>query len=199
MDTIRSFGIPVFVLLAVLLGWDYASNPGRYQALLMRTVASPVEPSPHMPTFAQVRSNLGKSSTIDSGQALNDGVPPWNANEKIHQSGRDRIRQSALNGLDKAWSTFCSGQGRKEFLGAVSYYFEMRGNQEESYAKRWGSEGAAYIKKEWSTPNDNRIERLIGETYERGYLDLASVKPFIAARIKPLVKDLRVQGQPCKT
>jgi hypothetical protein len=35
--------------------------------------------------------------------------------------------------------------------------------------------------------------------YERGYLNLADLRPYIAARISPLLKVTRVSGQPCKT
>jgi hypothetical protein len=87
--------------------------------------------------------------------------------------------------LDQAWSTFCDQTGREKFVNAVSNYFEQRGNQQESYSKRWGKEGSDYITEQWSTPDDARIERLIEELYGRGYLRLGDFQPYIATRIAP--------------
>jgi hypothetical protein len=70
-------------------------------------------------------------------------------------------------------------------VNAVSNYFEQRGNQQESYSKRWGKEGSDYITEQWSTPDDARIERLIEELYGRGYLRLGDFQPYIATRIAP--------------
>ena len=128
----------------------------------------------------------------------NGGAPPWNENEKIFKRGRDLTRKSTMESLDQAWSTFCTPEGQAKLATTINYYFEKRANEEASYTKRWGNEGRDYIKKEWSTADDNRIERLMTETYERGYLDLASIWPDTRKHIAPLLKDSRVTGQPCK-
>jgi hypothetical protein len=129
----------------------------------------------------------------------NDGLPPWNENEKIFQNARNHVRKQTLGGLERAWGSFCEPEGRKKLDQTVTFYFDQRGNQEESYPKRWGDAGRQYIAKEWSTSDDQRIERLVQEHYERGYLNIADLKPYIAARISPLLKDTRVSGQPCKS
>jgi hypothetical protein len=147
--------------------------------------------------FMPVPSPLNGGSSVPEPQQ-HGGMPPWNDNEKIYQNGRNSIRKSTMNGLDKAWSTFCQPEGRQRLAQSVSYYFEMRGNQEESYQKRWGDDGRNYIAREWSTSDDARIQRLVQEHYERGYLKIADFRPFIAKRIEPLLKDVRVpRNDPC--
>lgn len=173
MSIVRNYILPLLVLLAILVAWDF-TKPRRPQHVYEPQTAQP-SPRP------------------------NDGVPPWNANETAFQNVREGARKSALRGLDRAWSTYCTPAGRKILVDALSYYFEHRRQQEVSYPKRWGEEGRVYIEREWSTPDDRRIERLVAETYERGYLDLASLKPHLAKWIEPLLKDTRVQAQPCKS
>ena len=65
------------------------------------------------------------------------------------------------------------------------------------YPTRWGDAGRDYIAKQWSTSDDQRIQRLVQEHYERGYLNLRDLKPYIVEQISPLLKDTRVSGQPC--
>lgn len=181
---LRNVIIAVAIAAGLYAFWDY-SKPRPLQATVNAK-------------FSAVPTPLdGKGSSVPEPQH-NGGGPPWNDNEQIFQKGRDRIRKSTLTGLDKAWSTFCQPDGRKQLGSAVSYYFEMRGNQEESYPKRWGDDGRKYIAKEWSTPDDARIQRLVQEHYERGYLKLADLRPFIAKRVEPLVKEVRApRGDPC--
>ncbi len=172
MTFLRSYVMPAFVLIAILVAWDFTK--------------------PRYPThFAEL--------PLEAPERPNGGVPPWNANEPIFHRGRDMARKAALRGLDQAWSTFCERDGRKKLVDALSYYFEQRSQQEKSYAKRWGDAGRDYIAKEWTTADDRRIERLVQETYGRGYLDLHDLKSYIAETISPLLKDTRVTGQPCKT
>lgn len=180
---LRNAVIVVAIALGLYAFWDYS------------------KPRPLQPTitakFMPVPSPLSGGSSVPEPQQ-HGGMPPWNDNEKIFQTGRNSARKQTLAGLDKAWSTFCLPEGRKQLGSAVSYYFEMRGNQEESYPKRWGDDGRKYIAKEWATSDDARIQRLVQEHYERGYLKLADLRPFIAKRIEPLVKDLRVtRSDPC--
>lgn len=180
---LRNAVIVVAIALGLYAFWDYS------------------KPRPLQPTlttkFSAVATPLNGGSSVPEPQQ-HGGVPPWNDNEKIFQNGRNSARKQTLAGLDKAWSTFCQPEGRKQLGSAVSYYFEMRGKQEESYPKRWGDEGRKFIAKEWSTSDDARIQRLVQEHYERGYLKLADLRPNIAKRIEPLVKDLRVpRSDPC--
>lgn len=190
MDVIKTYVIPGFVILGLLLIWNMyqPGMPG----------VRPLEPSDSVPTFHAVQTELARGSKDMPQEARGDGVPPNNANENIHQRQRDRTRQSTMKSLEKAWSTFCTGEGRKQLAQALNYYFEQSGNQIDSYSKRWGKDGRDYIVAQWSTTDDRRIERLVTETYERGYLDLSSLSRTTAGRMAPLLKGARVQGQPCK-
>lgn len=172
MSFLRNYVIPALVLLGILVAWDFTKP--RYPAHFAEITAQP-SPQP------------------------NGGIPPWNANEPLFQNSRNLIRKSTLDGLDRAWSTFCYPDGRQTLVNALSYYFGQRRQQETSYPKRWGEAGRDYIAKEWSTSDDQRIERLVEETYGRGYLDLHDLKPYIVERISPLLKDTRVTGQPCNS
>lgn len=191
MDVIKTYVIPSFVILGLLLLWNM-NQPG------MRGVR-PLEPSDSIPTFHAVQTPLARGSKDMPQEAMGDGVPPNNANENVHQRQRERTRKSTMKDLEKAWSTFCSDAGRRGLAQALNYYFEQSGNQIASYSKRWGTEGRDYITAQWSTTDDRRIKRLVSETYERGYLDLSSLSRTAAARIAPLLRDVRVQGQPCKS
>jgi hypothetical protein len=166
---LRSYVIPALVLIGILVAWDFTKPRMKYAP----------DPAPYVE------------------ERPNGGVPPWNAHESLFQNGRDLARKAALRGLDQAWSTFCDLQGREKNVRAITYYFEQRRNQEESYPKRWGQVGRDYITQQWSTPDDARIERLVGELYERGYLRLGDFRPSIAERIAPLVTNTPVTERPC--
>lgn len=71
--------------------------------------------------------------------------------------------------------------------------------QAASNGARWGEEGRDYITHEWATSDDRRIERVVRETYERGYIDLGDLNRYVAARVRPLVDDAVVRGHPCRT
>jgi hypothetical protein len=190
MDVIKTYVIPAFVILGLLLIWDFG-KPG------MRGVR-PLEPSDSLPTFHAVQSPLARGSKDIPQEAIGDGVPPNNADENIYQNNRGNIRTSTMKSLEQAWSTYCTREGRFRLAQALNNYFEQSSNQIESYSNRWGKEGRDYIKAQWSTTDDHRIERLVSDTYERGYLDVASLSRTTASRVAPLLKDVRVQGQPCK-
>ena len=127
----------------------------------------------------------------------NGGLPPWNENEAIFQNARNHVRKSTLEGLDRAWGSFCDGKGRQALVDSVTHYFWQRHIEEMKYPTRWGDAGRDYIAKQWSTSDDQRIQRLVQEHYERGYLNLRDLKPYIVEQISPLLKDTRVSGQPC--
>jgi hypothetical protein len=176
------------VVVAIALGlyafWDY-SKP----RALEPTLSTKWTPAP---------SPLDPRSSIPEPKH-NGGVPPWNENEKIFQNSRNLMRKSVMRSLEQPWGSFCEGDGRKRLDQAVTSYFERFSDEREKYAKRWGDDGRQYIAKEWSTPDDQRIQRLVQEHYERGYLNLADFRPTIAARMSPLLKDSRVGGQPCRS
>ncbi len=138
MNAIRTFAIPAVILLGLLLSWDYSSNPDRYHQMAVQAVATPLEPSDSMPTFQSVQTPLNRGSRGMANAAVGDGVPPNNANENIFKKNRDNTRRSAMKGLEQAWSTFCTPDGRQKLASTLNHYFEMRGNEEQSYPKRWG-------------------------------------------------------------
>jgi hypothetical protein len=49
----------------------------------------------------------------------------------------------------------------------------------------------------WATADDNRIERLVRETYGRGYLRLDALQSPMRKVVADLVRDERVTGKPC--
>jgi hypothetical protein len=172
MAIVRNYVLPSLVLLAILIAWDFTKprNPGQVDAPL---TARPTD-------------------------RPNGGVPPWNANEILFHNSRDEARRSALRGLDRAWSVFCTPAGRKKLAETLTSYFRQRRQEEVSYPKRWDDQGRDYINQEWSTSDDRRIERLVTEFYERGYLDLGSLRPYVVEYLAPLLEDTHVQEQPCK-
>ena len=133
------------------------------------------------------------------GPVMNGGMPPWNENEAIFQNSRKLSRKSVQQILDQPWGNFCQPKGHRQLADVVTNYFRNRMMEERKYAERWGTTGRDYIAKEWSTADDQRIERLVREHYQRGYLDLRDLKPDVVERLSSLLKDARVTGQPCGT
>ena len=169
-STIRSTVIPLGIIVALLGAWEY-SKP-RYPRIDESSVLKPVTADP---------------------------APPRNANEGLFKDGRRMQRASALKTLEQPWGRHCLESGRERLASSLGEYFWHRNGQEKSYPARWGDVGRDYIKREWSTTDDKRIERLTQELYERGYLDLGALKPYTAEYIAGLVKGLRVTAQPCKS
>ena len=192
MTAIRAFGIPAFVVLVAYLSWDYANHPGRYQDMGIRAKVTPLKPDSRLPTFSSVGEQLGGKAPA------NDTASRFGKNEPILKTGRDNIRQSTLRALDQAWSTHCTAEGRKRIIASLNEYFWASGTQKVGYPNRFGRAGADYIEQEWSTADDRRIGQQVVQLYERGYIDLAGFKRHIAEYMAPLLKDARVQGQPCK-
>jgi hypothetical protein len=197
MSAIRTFVVPAFILLGLYLIWNNGT-PSDFHGTLVPPGATALKPDASLPTFHSVQTELSRGSRNMPNEAVGDGVPPNNANENIFHRNRESVRQSTMRALEQAWSTFCTPAGRKKLAASLNYYFERRGNEEASYAKRWGQEGRDYITREWSTSDDRRIERLVSETYERGYIDLSSVRHSTVKRMVPLLKNVKVQGEPCK-
>jgi hypothetical protein len=49
----------------------------------------------------------------------------------------------------------------------------------------------------WDTADDNRVARLIRETYSRGYFTPADMEGYVRGEIAGLVRQERVTGKPC--
>jgi hypothetical protein len=124
--------------------------------------------------------------------------PPRNANEEIFRDGRGYLRESTLKSLDLPWASFCQAEGRRLLLGSLREYFFHRNGQESSYPERWGDVGRQYITREWSTPDDRRIEQQIKDLYSRGYLEPKGLDEPTGQRVSALVQGLKVTQQPCK-
>ena len=51
--------------------------------------------------------------------------------------------------------------------------------------------------KAWATTDDNRIERLMSETYGRGYFSLDELQSNARTALAALVKGVHVSAKPC--
>jgi hypothetical protein len=129
--------------------------------------------------------------------ATQKGHEPWMANERTNAPGRDIARKSALEALDKPWASFCTADGRKHLIDAINYYYGQRHAQTQSYANTYGEAARLYAVKAWTTTDDNRIERLMSETYGRGYFLLDELRPPARTPVSELVKGARVSATPC--
>jgi len=49
----------------------------------------------------------------------------------------------------------------------------------------------------WQTTDDSRIERLMSETYGRGYVSLDELRPYARTPMAALTKGMRVTTKPC--
>ena len=118
-------------------------------------------------------------------------------NEHFKVEGRSKQRQDAFRALELPWSSRCAGEGRKEFIGGLGHYYYHRQNQTERYPETYGQLGADYIAKQWSTGDDQRIDRLTQDAYARGYLTPADFEPVARKTIARVVKNERVTGKAC--
>jgi len=109
---------------------------------------------------------------------------------------RESARKTAIEGLSKPWSTFCSQEGQKRLVSAINYYFRERANQKSFYAQR-GPDGEREWRELFRTADDNRIERLTREMYSRGYFQPDELPEPARATVTELVRDERVTGRPC--
>jgi hypothetical protein len=125
------------------------------------------------------------------------GQEPWMANEHHAESTRGSARKSMLAALDKPWAGHCTAEGRKALLSSIEYYYWQRSSQLFAYANTWGDAGGRYIARVWTTPDDNRIERMMRETYGRGYFALEDLKPSTRKAVADIVKGERVTARPC--
>ena len=129
--------------------------------------------------------------------ATKQGQEPWMANEKYNVSGREHIRKGVLETLDKPWASYCTPEGHKGLIGTINNYYYQRDAQAWSYGNTYGEEARRFAIKAWQTTDDNRIERLMSETYGRGYFSLDELKPYARTPMAALTKGTRVTAKPC--
>jgi hypothetical protein len=122
---------------------------------------------------------------------------PWMANEQYNAPSRELIRKGVMETLDEPWAVYCTAEGHKGLIGAINNYYYQRHAQAWSYANTYGEDAKEYAIKAWTTPDDNRIERLMGETYGRGYFSLDELQSYARTPLAALVKDAHVTVKPC--
>jgi hypothetical protein len=74
----------------------------------------------------------------------------------------------------------------------------MRRIQERIYPEQWGEVGRSYIAREFSTTDDQRVDRLTADLYRLGYIDLKVFDVHANRSLAPIVAGVRVIAQPCK-
>jgi hypothetical protein len=121
----------------------------------------------------------------------------FGSNEDILVEGRSRQRQAAFATLERPWASRCAGEGRKQFISGVNEYYYHRQNQKERYPENFGKLGADYIARQWSTTDDQRIDRLTQDAYAKGYLRPTDFDAVARKMITTVVKDERVTGKAC--
>jgi hypothetical protein len=129
--------------------------------------------------------------------ATGQGQNPWMANEQYNAPSRELIRKGVMERLDEPWAVHCTVEGHKGLIGAINNYYYQRHAQIWTYANTYGEDAKAYAITTWTTPDDNRIERLMGETYGRGYFSLDELQPYARTSLATLVKGARVTAKPC--
>lgn len=118
-------------------------------------------------------------------------------NERYNVPGRELIRKGTLETLDKPWASYCTPKGHKELIDTVNNYYYQRGAQAWSYGNTYGQAARRYALGMWKTSDDNRIQRVIGETCGRGYFALNELRSDARAEVAALVKDASVNVKPC--
>jgi hypothetical protein len=121
----------------------------------------------------------------------------FGSNEDITVEGRVRQRQDAFTALERPWGSRCAGEGRKQFISGLGHYYYHRQNQTERYPETFGQLGADYIARQWSSTDDQRIDRLTQDAYAKGYLKPADFEELPRKLIANVVKDERVTGKAC--
>ncbi|HKS20069.1 MAG TPA: hypothetical protein VJS63_12755 [Bradyrhizobium sp.] len=123
--------------------------------------------------------------------------PGFGSSEQYSVEGRKRHRQDAFEALNRPWGSRCAGEDRKRFLSGLNHYYHHRQNQTECYPETFGKAGADYIAKQWSTTDDQRIDRLTQEAYVMGYLKPADFDGVARRMLATVVQNERVTGKAC--
>lgn len=124
-------------------------------------------------------------------------TPQTYIHAQLFKEARNETRASTLRALDQPWSSFCTEAGHKKLIAAISGYIGKRFQEEIGYTDMWGDAGRSYIRSEFSSADDRRIERLLRDVVQRGYADPKEFLPFIAERLTTLVGKIPVSTHPC--
>lgn len=128
---------------------------------------------------------------VRDGSAYDDHTEKYLVDARVSQ------RQGAIAALERPWSGRCAGEERKSFISGINEYYYHRQNQIERYPESFGKAGADYIATQWSTAEDQRIDRLTQEAYARGYLNPADFDGVARKMVATVVSNERVTGNAC--
>ena len=121
----------------------------------------------------------------------------YGSDEEIAVQSRSGQRKNAFRALERPWGSRCAGEDRKRFIGGLNEYYYHRQNQTERYPENFGKAGADYIAKQWSTTDDQRIDRLTQDAYAKGYLKPSDFDAVAGKVIAKVVKDEHIVGKAC--
>jgi hypothetical protein len=129
--------------------------------------------------------------------ATQQGQDRWMANERYDAPNRDRTRKATLDSLDKPWAGYCTAEGHESLIRAINYYYDRRGAEAWSYGNTYGEAARRFSINAWTGPDDSRIERLMSETYSRGYFSLDELRTAARDTLAPQLSGLHVSANPC--
>jgi hypothetical protein len=115
--------------------------------------------------------------------ATRQGQDPWMVNERYNVDNRERTRKVTLETLDKPWASYCTTEGHELLIRIIN--------------NTYGEDAGRYAVKAWTTTDDNRIERLMSETYGRGYFSLDELQSNAREALAGQVKGVHVRARPC--
>ena len=131
--------------------------------------------------------------------ATRQGQDPWMMTERYNAPFRDFLRGEMLKMLDGPWSNHCTADGHRMLVGGINNYYDQRTRQIRTYAEAFGAEARRFSIKAWSSTDDQRIWRLIGETYERGYIAADEIKGVARNDMAELIKQKHITAKPCSS
>ena len=147
-------------------------------------------------TFIWPRTNATSREPIVNAATL-QGQDPWMVNERYNAPNRDRIRKSTLETLDQPWASYCTADGHQRLIRSINHYYGQRDAQASTYEHTYGEAARRFVMNTWTTADDSRIERVMGETYGRGYFSLDELWPSARRALAAQVSGVRVSARPC--
>lgn len=141
--------------------------------------------------------NVTATPKVVVNQATLKGQDPWMVKESYNAPYRNFMRGNLMKTLDAPWSEYCSQDGHKMLVLGINGYYEQRDREIRNYGEVYGEAARQFVLKTWQTPDDNRIERLIGERVVRGYVSVNELKPAAKKELADLLKGKRAGVTPC--
>jgi hypothetical protein len=120
----------------------------------------------------------------------------FGSSEDVMVNSRKVRREATFKTLEEPWGSRCAGEGRKAFIAGIGHYYYNREIETEGYRKYFGQLGADYIAKQYSTTDDQRIDRLTQDAYAKGYFKPAELS-LGNKMVATVVKDERITGKAC--